>query len=508
MVKVQNGYELDEIHDVLIASKANGDLLQYESSTGLWKNKAQSTLTIAPSQVTGTAVITTDSRLSDARTPTGSAGGDLTGTYPNPTIAAGAIVDVDVNASANIAQSKIANLTSDLAAKANLAGGNSFTGLQTLTPASTSTSALRINSISGMTVNPLVMFDNASAQRFSVSEFGTTLIGSGTALAGRLGVHAGTASTIGAVIRGAASQSANLQEWQNSAGTVLAGINSAGRGFFNATGASSSSYLFVGGNNTTVAQQELQATSSQTADIARFLNSSGTTIGGRNANAQIYTGSTAPLTTAVGGATTAASGTGTTATITTTSNHNLAVGDRVTIAGVTPTGYNGTYILTAVTSTTLSYANATTGAQTVAGTVSVDAQASITARSAGTTGLVVRPFSASSIAATQRWQNFDGSQTWGQVDPTNGDFRWDFNLRIGTVSGTSDNLPTARFAGSRNIQIGGITASVGGGSGVLGITNATTVPTSNPTGGGILYAEGGALKWRGSSGTITTIAVA
>jgi hypothetical protein len=69
-VRPQNGFELDELHDVLITSKTNGDLLQYESSTGLWKNKAQSTLAIAASQVTGTAVITTDSRLSDARTPT------------------------------------------------------------------------------------------------------------------------------------------------------------------------------------------------------------------------------------------------------------------------------------------------------------------------------------------------------------------------------------------------------------------------------------------------------
>ena len=51
-IREQNGYELDELHDVSITSKTNGDLIQYESSSGLWKNKAQSTLTIAESQVT------------------------------------------------------------------------------------------------------------------------------------------------------------------------------------------------------------------------------------------------------------------------------------------------------------------------------------------------------------------------------------------------------------------------------------------------------------------------
>lgn len=40
------------------------------------------------------------------------------------------------------------------------------------------------------------------------------------------------------------------------------------------------------------------------------------------------------------------------------------------------------------------------------------------------------------------------------------------------------------------------------------ILNTTTAPSANPTGGGYLYCEGGALKYRGSSGTITTIAAA
>jgi hypothetical protein len=38
LVKIQNGYELQELHNVLITSVANGQTLVYDSSTSLWKN--------------------------------------------------------------------------------------------------------------------------------------------------------------------------------------------------------------------------------------------------------------------------------------------------------------------------------------------------------------------------------------------------------------------------------------------------------------------------------------
>jgi hypothetical protein len=62
-----------------------------------------------------------------------------------------------------------------------------------------------------------------------------------------------------------------------------------------------------------------------------------------------------------------------------------------------------------------------------------------------------------------------------------------------------------RITGGGNVGIG-TADQFGGGVKVVGLTNATTAPASNPTGGGVLYVESGALKYRGSSGTVTTIA--
>jgi len=54
LAAIQNGYELNEIHDVAISSITDGDLLSYESATTLWKNKSISTLGLLTSATAAT----------------------------------------------------------------------------------------------------------------------------------------------------------------------------------------------------------------------------------------------------------------------------------------------------------------------------------------------------------------------------------------------------------------------------------------------------------------------
>jgi hypothetical protein len=112
---------------------------------------------------------------------------------------------------------------------------------------------------------------------------------------------------------------------------------------------------------------------------------------------QAFTNSTT-VTTAVTGA----SGTGSVATLNFTLQNTAPyiIGQTVTIAGMTPSGYNGTVVLTGVTTSSISYANATTGF-TSGGTIG----AANTVTAAGT-GYRIRGFASSTPLYVQNRFNF------------------------------------------------------------------------------------------------------
>lgn len=56
-VNVNNGFELDELHDVLITTPANNDILTYESATSLWKNKPNTGAVSSVNGYTGAVVL-------------------------------------------------------------------------------------------------------------------------------------------------------------------------------------------------------------------------------------------------------------------------------------------------------------------------------------------------------------------------------------------------------------------------------------------------------------------
>jgi hypothetical protein len=115
-------------------------------------------------------------------------------------------------------------------------------------PAATTTIGAVIRGASGQSAD---LFQIQSSAGTNVGGFGNTgnlKVRTTTEFSGALNVAAASSTQIGAVVRGAASQSANLQEWQSSAGTVLAFVRNDGviRAPFVST---SSNFLFVGEQN-------------------------------------------------------------------------------------------------------------------------------------------------------------------------------------------------------------------------------------------------------------------
>jgi hypothetical protein len=99
-----------------------------------------------------------------------------------------------------------------------------------------------------------------------------------------------------------------------------------------------------------------------------------------------------------------------------------------------------------------------------------------------------------SYKSTGTFTNQYGLRVYAQTAATN---NWAIKTEGGLVELLAGNI--SLFASPASWQ-----------SMVLGmfIGNVTTAPTGNPAAGGFLYSVSGALTWRGSSGTVTTVAAA
>ena len=350
-VKVQNGYELDELHSVKITNPVNNQVLTYDSATDLWVN--------ATNPADGVTSITAAAPLTGGTiTSTGSIGLD--------------------QSLLTVTQSQVTGLVSALAGTAKLGTANTFTvGGHVINNDAAATIPLTIKGFTGQSTSLLALQTADSIVRARFTQTGAMRIGSDIGSTG-LAVNMDFIGPggVGAVIRGASGQSANLMEFQNSSGVTFTRFSPTG---------------------------------------------------------QIATGT------------------------------NMAVGS----TGITPTN-----------------------------------MFQVTSTSATNVGAVVRG-AASQTANLQEWQNSAGSVV-ARVDPSGAIVAGNGFQGSGILN--TSGQTTVVISGARNVGLAGGTISVGGGAGVVFISNSTTVPTSNPTGGGIMYVESGALKFRGSSGTVTTIA--
>lgn len=178
-----------------------------------------------------------------------------------------------------------------------LATANTFTGgVQQITTASAATKGLIIKGAASQTAN-LMEFQNSSgtALTYFNSSGGltategviSTLYSGGKMTTGTLGYFNATtfsAAVSPIVVRGAASQTGNLQEWQNSAGTILTRVSSGGAvvtsgvGVFGSQSNAPNAQLFVLANSLVYPTFVAKAIASQTANLTEWQNSAGTVL--------------------------------------------------------------------------------------------------------------------------------------------------------------------------------------------------------------------------------------
>ena len=236
-------------------------------------------------------------------------------------------------------------------------------------------------------------------------------------------------TSIGLVLKGAASQTADLQQWQDSTGAVLSGVNAAGQAYFGTTASVIAS-----------TPAGLSSAAYTSATVAVF------TLG-------------VPW---------------------------VQVGQRVVVAGVTGGTYNGTWIVTSVTSTTFTVlGSGFTNIAGTGGTVKASAVGAFVSSSPFVTSLIVQA-AAASFVNMQEWQNNTGAVV-ASVDQGGG-----LNTNAGVIM-LANNTTIADLAG--------VSPIISFGTGKISITARTSTFTPLVI-QGVASQTADLQQWQDSSGVI------
>ena len=342
------------------------------------------------------------------------------------------------------------------------------------------TVTMTIQGALGQSANLVEARNNAGTILFSVTSNGAfgqqvTAAAGVDVVGGSLGLRsiAGAASVVPILARGAVSQTGDLFQAQNSAGTSVALITASGRFATSIISnvANTGTYIDTGANAINMIQRSastvavvVRGAASQTADLQAWQDSSANTLVRINAAGIV----------AIGGV------------------------PRAMFGSLVPTlQVEGT---TAGTSMAMVMRNSN----------DVNNPRFVMGKSRGSATGAVTAVSQSDVLGAIEFQGADGTNmTIGAriealVDGTVASGIVPGNIRMSTFDSTGNQQ--TRFVLDSVGNIGLNLTSFGSGGKVISIANASATPSTNPTGGGILYVEAGALKYRGSSGTVTTIA--
>jgi hypothetical protein len=495
-VKPQNGYELDELHDVLITTPANNEVLTYESSTQLWKNKPTPQGTVTA--VTGTAPVSSSGGTTPAISLS-SAYGDTQNPYASkpaaqvlasPSGAAGApsfraLVASDVPTLNQNTTGTAANVTGVVAVANGGTGASTLTGYVkgAGTTAMTASATIPGADIAG----------NISGNAANVT--GTVAIANG-----------GTGQTTAANAINALlpSQTGNTGKFLSTNGSVASWTTAGGSGTVTS--------IDVAGGTTGLTTSGGPVTTSGTITLAGTLGVAnggtgqttytngqlliGNTTGGTLTKATLTQGSGITITNGAGSITIAATNAGTV----------TSVGVSGGTTGLTTSGGPVTGAGTITLAGTLGVANGGTGATTLTGYV----------KGTGTTAMTA----SATIPGADVSGNISGNaaNVTGTVAVGNGGTG--ATTLTGYVKGTgttamtaSATIPGADVSGNISGNAANVTGTVAianGGTGATTAANAINalLPSQSTNSGKFLTTDGTSASWATISGTGTVTSVA